>query len=130
MRKTALVMTFLFLVACVCIAGDESQATNKDAGASSLSNSATPAVKTQLESPMSKPESRTQAASVPERLREYRAFETIDPRERVCLKMRSYIVARESRHSDSTRLVGYKTCQPSWKYELRTTVGTIEDSRR
>ena len=40
----------------------------------------------------------------------------------VCYKMRSYIVARENRGSDSTKLVGYSTCQPSSKYELRITV--------
>jgi len=40
----------------------------------------------------------------------------------VCYTMRSYIVARENRVSDSTTLVGYSTCQPSSKYELRITV--------
>jgi hypothetical protein len=40
---------------------------------------------------------------------------------KVCYMMRSYIVAREDRDSDSTRLVGYSTCQPSLNYELRTT---------
>ena len=43
-------------------------------------------------------------------------------RDRVCYTMRSYMVARESRNSDSTELVGYSTCQPSSKYELRITV--------
>ncbi len=43
-------------------------------------------------------------------------------RDNVCYTMRSYIVARENRDSDSTELVGYSTCQPSSKYELRITV--------
>jgi hypothetical protein len=40
---------------------------------------------------------------------------------KVCYTMRSYIVAREDRDSDSTRLVGYSTCQPSSNYEMRIT---------
>jgi hypothetical protein len=46
--------------------------------------------------------------------------------DKVCYTMRSYIVSRESRDSDSTKLVGYSTCQPSSKYELRI---TVEDSK-
>jgi hypothetical protein len=45
-----------------------------------------------------------------------------EDRDNVCYTMRSYIVAREDRDSDSTKLVGYSTCQPSSKYELRITV--------
>jgi len=45
-----------------------------------------------------------------------------EDRDNVCYTMRSYIVARENRNSDSTMLVGYSTCQPSSKYELRITV--------
>jgi hypothetical protein len=40
---------------------------------------------------------------------------------KVCYTMRSYIVAREDRDSDSTKLVGYSTCQPSSNYEVRIT---------
>ena len=42
-------------------------------------------------------------------------------RDKVCYRIRSYIVSRENRDSDSTKLVGYSTCQPSSKYELRIT---------
>jgi hypothetical protein len=49
-----------------------------------------------------------------------------EKRDSVCYTMRSYIVARENRGSDSTNLVGYSTCQPSSKYELRI---TVEDPR-
>jgi hypothetical protein len=45
-----------------------------------------------------------------------------EDRDNVCYTMRSYIMARENRDSDSTKLVGYSTCQPSSKYELRITV--------
>ncbi len=38
-----------------------------------------------------------------------------------CLKIRSYVVARDSKDSDSTHLVSYSTCQPSTRYRLRTT---------
>jgi hypothetical protein len=41
--------------------------------------------------------------------------------DKVCYTMRSYIVARENKGSDSTKLVGYSICQPSSKYELKIT---------
>jgi hypothetical protein len=41
--------------------------------------------------------------------------------DKVCYTMRSYIVARENRDSDSTKPVGYSICQPSSKYELKIT---------
>ena len=50
-----------------------------------------------------------------------------EKRDSVCYTMRSYIVARENRNSDSTKLVGYSTCQPSSKYELRITVEDPEE---
>jgi hypothetical protein len=43
--------------------------------------------------------------------------------DKVCYTMRSYIVARESRGSDSTKPVDYSICQPSSKYELKITFG-------
>jgi hypothetical protein len=38
-----------------------------------------------------------------------------------CLKIRSYVVARDSKDSDSTHPVSYSTCQPAKRYGLRTT---------
>ncbi len=38
-----------------------------------------------------------------------------------CLKIRSYVVARDSKDSDSTHPVSYSTCQPSSRYGLKTT---------
>jgi len=38
-----------------------------------------------------------------------------------CLTMRSYVVARDSKDSDSTHMTGYSTCQPSSRYRLKTT---------
>jgi hypothetical protein len=46
------------------------------------------------------------------------------PGDNTCLKIRSYQVARDSKDSDSTHLVGYSTCLPASLYQLRTTVGT------
>jgi len=37
-----------------------------------------------------------------------------------CLKIRSYVVARDSKGSDSTHLVHYSTCQPASRYRLKT----------
>jgi hypothetical protein len=49
-----------------------------------------------------------------------------EDRDNVCYTMRSYVVARDNRDSDSTNLVGYSTCQPASKYELRV---TVEDAK-
>ena len=38
-----------------------------------------------------------------------------------CYKIRSYVVARDTKHSDSTHPVSYSTCQPAARYQLRTT---------
>jgi hypothetical protein len=43
-----------------------------------------------------------------------------------CFAIRSYLMARDSKHSDSTHLAGYTTCVPSRKYQLRKVVGTPE----
>ncbi len=43
-----------------------------------------------------------------------------------CLAIRSYVVARDSKDSDSTHLVLYSTCQPASRYQLRTAVGSSD----
>jgi len=43
-----------------------------------------------------------------------------------CLKIRSYLMARDSRSSDSTHLVGYSTCLPASRYRLRTAVESTQ----
>ena len=43
-----------------------------------------------------------------------------------CLKMRSYLMARDGKNSDSTHLVGYSTCLPASRYRLRTAVGSSQ----
>jgi len=48
----------------------------------------------------------------------------------VCLKIRSYVVARDDRDSDSVHLVGYSTCQPASRYRLRTTQIQTDPSGR
>lgn len=39
-----------------------------------------------------------------------------------CYTIRTYVVARDSKDSDSTHPAGYSTCQPSAQYQLKTTV--------
>lgn len=48
----------------------------------------------------------------------------------VCLKIRSYVVARDDKDSDSVHPVGYSTCQPASRYRLRTTQIQSEPSDR
>ena len=39
-----------------------------------------------------------------------------------CFTMRSYVVARDFKDSDSTHPTGYSTCQPASKYRVKTTL--------
>jgi len=39
----------------------------------------------------------------------------------ICYAIRSYVVARDSKDSDSTHPVSYSTCEPAARYQLRTT---------
>jgi hypothetical protein len=48
----------------------------------------------------------------------------------VCYKIRSYVVARDAKDSDSVHPVGYSTCQPASRYRLRTTQIRIDSSNR
>lgn len=41
-------------------------------------------------------------------------------RDEVCYKMRSYLVRRESPDSDMVRPVGYTTCLPATRVQMRT----------
>lgn len=57
----------------------------------------------------------------------YRRYLSRDSQaETFCFKMRSYLMQREGRDSDSTRLVGYSTCHPASRVQLKTTVNTAE----
>jgi hypothetical protein len=40
-----------------------------------------------------------------------------------CYTIRSYVVARDSKDSDSTHMTGYSTCQPASRYRVKTIVG-------
>ena len=48
----------------------------------------------------------------------------------VCYKIRSYVVARDNKDSDSVHPVGYSTCQPASRYRLRKTQIQTESSDR
>ena len=39
----------------------------------------------------------------------------------VCYRIRSYVVARDNKDSDSVHPVGYSTCQPASRYRLKKT---------
>jgi hypothetical protein len=46
-----------------------------------------------------------------------------------CYAIRSYVVARDSKDSDSTHPAGYSTCRPSDRYQVRTTEMRIVEER-
>ena len=46
-----------------------------------------------------------------------------------CYSIRSYVVARDSKDSDSTHMTGYSTCRPASRYGIKTTAersGSLE----
>ena len=45
----------------------------------------------------------------------------------VCYTMRTYIMVRENGDSDVTRRDGYVSCQPAWKFEVRSAVAVPEE---
>jgi hypothetical protein len=51
---------------------------------------------------------------------------TLPQDEKTCFTIRAYRVARESPDSDSTRPVGYSTCQPTTRFQLKEAVDSRE----
>ena len=47
-----------------------------------------------------------------------------------CYSIRSYVVARDSKDSDSTHPAGYSTCQPTDRYRLKSTEIRVESPDR
>jgi hypothetical protein len=47
-----------------------------------------------------------------------------------CYAIRSYLVARDAKDSDSTHPVGYSTCQPASRYHLKSAQQDAESSPR
>ncbi len=66
------------------------------------------------------------AASVPDQAQNarlpLRRTLNLPENDRVCLKLRTYVVRRVDPVSDVTRLHSYSTCQPAWKFETRSAV--------
>ena len=46
-------------------------------------------------------------------------------RDGVCYTMRTYVMAREDKHSDSTRIVRATRCLPEWKIEFKSAVAPV-----
>jgi len=51
------------------------------------------------------------------------------PDDDICYTMRTYVVARDQKDSDSTHPVRSSTCQPAKRYQLKTTEIRGSDSR-
>jgi hypothetical protein len=50
-------------------------------------------------------------------------------RKDVCYTMRTYVMAREDKNSDTTRMIRAARCLPAWKLEFKTAVGTGDPAR-
>lgn len=50
-------------------------------------------------------------------------------RDGVCYTMRTYVMAREDKDSDVTRMVRATRCLPSWKLEFKTTVTPMHQGK-
>jgi len=47
-------------------------------------------------------------------------------RDGVCYTMRTYVMAREDKDSDVTRMARYRKCLPSWKVDLKTAIAPMK----
>lgn len=50
-------------------------------------------------------------------------------RDGVCFTMRTYVMAREDKDSDTTRMIRATRCLPSWKLELKTAVTPMHQGK-
>ncbi len=44
--------------------------------------------------------------------------------ENTCYALHTFVMARESRHSDATRLVAHRTCTPANRFQMKSAVVT------
>jgi len=51
---------------------------------------------------------------------------TLEQNEATCYTLRTYRVSRDDPKSDTTKPAGYSTCQRATRFQLRTTVDTVE----
>ncbi|HZQ22159.1 MAG TPA: hypothetical protein VFA89_05105 [Terriglobales bacterium] len=123
MRFSSLLLFSLFTFGSLAIAQDHSQEPVQSRLQAELPPSfesfsgASPDLLTSLDSAFEEGSREPEEARVgSRRVRFYGASEI---RQNLCFKMRTYIVAREARHSDRTRLVGYRTCLPGSDLEMR-----------
>jgi hypothetical protein len=47
-------------------------------------------------------------------------------RDRMCYTMRTYVMAREDKDSDVTRMARYRKCLPSWKVDLKSAIAPMK----
>ena len=51
-------------------------------------------------------------------------------RDGTCYTMRTYVMAREDKDSDATRMVRYQKCLPSWKLDLKTAIAPLKSGAK
>jgi len=50
-------------------------------------------------------------------------------RDGVCYTMRTYVMAREDKSSDTTRMVRYQKCLPAWKLNFKSAIAPVKSGR-
>ena len=107
--RTASLLFFLLLVLPLCAAADRPKAASPN-GSLSVYNGEAPSwtgiIPTEL------PNSDSLADP-------NHRYVSREPQTVTCLKMRTYLMAREGPDSDRTEWVGYTNCQPSAKYGVK-----------
>jgi hypothetical protein len=51
-------------------------------------------------------------------------------RDGTCYTMRTYVMAREDKDSDATRMVRYQKCLPSWKLDFKTAIAPLKSGSK
>src|SRR5438128_1905367 len=129
MRISRVLITFLGLSACACLADDSALQVQTFADHDSnqhfslrinpdgkiFGNGAQPSIRGELK------------LNLPERgVRTYQPNKRTLNADDTCFYIRSYIVEREDANSDAVRPKRYSTCQPSSRFDLRNAVAPAD----
>jgi hypothetical protein len=108
MKRNGLLTVILFAVASMALATDRPQASSDPDSYSETGDSMAVSPSDQFELQAS---GKLDASHI--------IFQSRRGFEPDCMKMRTYVMARDEKGSDATHAVKYLTCVPAWKYEVR-----------
>ncbi len=109
--RRLLVLSLLIFTCVATVAAQSASGKNVD--------SSSPAAESKNDSPVTRPLD----SNTPHIL-------TLEHNEATCYTLRTYRVTRDDPKSDTTKPAGYSTCQRAARFQLRTTVESVEIAPR